>query len=132
MLESESSALPFGDSPSILKERFTAQCCPHSENNLARPDQLGYKDSNLEMLESESSALPFGDSPIFCGLHFLPQALVHYIIPPFILQAFFLIFLFPHNLTNTLHDPKNQFYPLKWRNQIVTIHVWRDIPGNLG
>ena len=27
------------------------------------PNQLGYKDSNLEMLESESSALPFGDSP---------------------------------------------------------------------
>ena len=29
--------------------------------------ELGYKDSNLEMLESESSALPFGDSPM-CSL----------------------------------------------------------------
>ena len=27
-------------------------------------NQLGYKDSNLEMTESESVALPFGDSPM--------------------------------------------------------------------
>ena len=34
------------------------KCVPLEMHN-----NLGYKDSNLEMLESESSALPFGDSP---------------------------------------------------------------------
>ena len=50
MTESESVALPFGDSPIINISEYEVF-------------KLGYKDSNLEMTESESVALPFGDSP---------------------------------------------------------------------
>ena len=54
MTESESVALPFGDSP-IKYMKFCFIRLSLTE--------LGYKDLNLEMTESESVALPFGDSP---------------------------------------------------------------------
>ncbi len=60
MTESESVALPFGDSPieyGVFKTK------------------LGYKDSNLEMTESESVALPFGDSPLRCNeMYYRPES----------------------------------------------------------
>ena len=51
MPESESGALPLGDTPSGNFYIDTAE------------NWLGYEDSNLGMPESESGALPLGDTP---------------------------------------------------------------------
>ncbi len=71
MTESESVALPFGDSPSGYSIVNPEEISP----------KLGYKDSNLEMTESESVALPFGDSPL--------TQRVYYTITSLVGQAFF-------------------------------------------
>ena len=52
MPESESGALPLGDTPTG---------CIHIVNVFQ--NWLGYEDSNLGMPESESGALPLGDTP---------------------------------------------------------------------
>ncbi len=51
MPESESGALPLGDTPIV--------CSP----GRTTVSWLGYEDSNLGMPESESGALPLGDTP---------------------------------------------------------------------
>ena len=61
-------ALPAVQSKRIADEAVLFCLCitAHKKKTVSTgngPNQLGYKDSNLEMLESESSALPFGDSP---------------------------------------------------------------------
>ncbi len=53
MPESESGALPLGDTPRKAK----------SSPKRAFLMWLGYEDSNLGMPESESGALPLGDTP---------------------------------------------------------------------
>ena len=52
MPESESGALPLGDTPTG---------CTYKVSVLNK--WLGYEDSNLGMPESESGALPLGDTP---------------------------------------------------------------------
>ena len=52
MVESESTALPLGDTPTG---------CVQFPGRLLI--WLGYEDSNLGMVESESTALPLGDTP---------------------------------------------------------------------
>ncbi|CAI8862246.1 hypothetical protein EMIT091MI3_30217 [Kosakonia quasisacchari] len=51
MVESESTALPLGDTPKVRSRKQTSL------------SWLGYEDSNLGMVESESTALPLGDTP---------------------------------------------------------------------
>ncbi len=60
MPESESGALPLGDTP-IYNFRYFL----HSHYECLRI-WLGYEDSNLGMPESESGALPLGDTPTNC------------------------------------------------------------------
>ncbi len=54
MPESESGALPLGDTPMV------GFCARHPN---VFQIWLGYEDSNLGMPESESGALPLGDTP---------------------------------------------------------------------
>ncbi len=55
MPESESGALPLGDTPTGALTEV---------NDFL--NWLGYEDSNLGMPESESGALPLGDTPTNC------------------------------------------------------------------
>ncbi len=66
MVESESTALPLGDTPTIFS--LFHPISPVKLHDIHRItvnalNWLGYEDSNLGMVESESTALPLGDTP---------------------------------------------------------------------
>jgi hypothetical protein len=56
MLVSKTSALPLGDTPTVLQTTLASAFLPKKK-------WLGYQDSNLGMLVSKTSALPLGDTP---------------------------------------------------------------------
>ena len=71
MPESESGALPLGDTPMVCR-LSRAGLSPVlysleiSNSAVHLGIWLGYEDSNLGMPESESGALPLGDTPTNC------------------------------------------------------------------